>query len=388
MDATPFLRRLAAMALVAAAITLAGPAPARPLAYPGRAIVADLGRIVAPDGVQDSFKARIGGIDQWLDVRGQDRGNPLLLFLHGGPASPMLPAAWMFQRPLEEYFLVAHWDQRGAGKTYRESDPATVRGTLSIDRYVDDAIEVAELLRKRYGKSRIVLVGHSWGSILGMKAALKRPDLFSAYVGVGQVVSARENERLGFEYAVREATRRHDRVALAELASIAPYPGDQSITRERIVIARKWPQAYGGLSAFRDRSDYYFQAPLLSPAYTPEDVAAIDEGSRLTLDRVLPELLAVDFRGVRCFPVPVLMFMGRHDYTTPSAPTQAWLEGVEAPYKRGVWFERSAHLVPWEEPGKFLVSLLEYARPLAIATQRPARAAACSSSVNATLLRR
>ncbi|WP_202801442.1 hypothetical protein [Idiomarina xiamenensis] len=57
--------------------------------------------------------------------------------------------------------------------------------------------------------------------------------------------------------------------------------------------------------------------------------------------------------------------MGRHDYTTPSEPTAAWLKAVDAPYKKGVWFEHSAHMIPWEEPGKTLVSLLQYVRPLA-----------------------
>src|SRR3546814_5609637 len=94
-------------------------------------------------------------------------------------------------------------------------------------------------------------------------------------------------------------------------------------------------------------------------------VRAIDQGSVFTLWRVLPEFLEVDFTGVTSFPIPVVMFMGRHDYTTPSEPTAAWIAQVEAPCKAGVWFEHSAHMVPWEEPGKTLVSLLETVQPLA-----------------------
>jgi len=330
-----------------------------------RSIVADLDRITAPTGIQEAYKTRIGGIDQWLNVRGQDRANPMILFLHGGPAAPVTPTLWQFQRPIEEYFTVANWDQRGAGKTYAEADPGKVAPTLHIERYVDDAIEVAEHLRQRYGKDKLVLVGHSWGTIVGMKAALKRPDLFHAYVGIGQVISVRENERIGFEYGQARARAHGNREALRELASIAPYPGDKPITRERIVIARKWPQHYGGLSAFRSESRYYFQGPMLSPDYDPAQIEAIDRGSLLTLERILPEFVGVDFTGVKRFPIPVVMFLGRHDYTTPTAPTEAWLRRVEAPSKRVVWFERSAHMIPWEEPGKTLVSLLETVRPLA-----------------------
>lgn len=329
-----------------------------------RAAIEDLQRIAAPTGIQESYKATIGGIGQWLNVRGQDRNNPIILFVHGGPAAPITPTMWEFQRPIEEYFTVVHWDQRGAGKTYLETEPDKVAPTIRIERYVDDAIEVAEHVRKRYGKRKLVLVGHSWGTIVGMGAALKRPDLFHAYVGIGQVINTRENERISYEYAVEQAKLHKNEEALKDLASIAPYPGTGAITRERIIVARKWPQHYGGLSAFRDSSTYYFSGPLLSPDYDAAQVKAIDAGSLFTLGRLLPEFVKVDFSQVKTFPIPVVMFLGRHDYTTPTQPTVDWLAQVKAPSKQAVWFERSAHMVPWEEPGKTLVSLLNHVRPL------------------------
>lgn len=331
-----------------------------------RDVVRDLQRIVAPEGIQDTYKARIGGIEQWISVRGQDRDNPVILFVHGGPASPLIPSMWEFQRPLEDYFTVVNYDQRGAGKTFLANDPDKVAGTLRIERYVDDAIEIAEHIRKRYHKGKLILVGHSWGTVVGMGAALKRPDLFHAYVGIGQVINVRDNERISFEYGLAQARQHDNAKAVAELESIAPYPGDQPVTRERIIIARKWPQFYGGMSAYRDGSaKYFFGAARLSPEYDEADRKAIDAGNVFTLGRVLPQFLDVDYKDVREFPIPVVMFMGRHDYTTPSQPTAEWLERVRAPYKRGVWFERSAHMIPWEEPGKLLVSLLETVAPLA-----------------------
>ena len=331
----------------------------------GRTIIRDLGRIVSPSGIQETYKTEIGGIDQWINVRGQDKSNPIILFVHGGPASPLMPTIWQFQRPIEEYFTVVTWDQRGAGKTYVEDHSEALGKTLHIPRYVNDAIEIAEHVIKRYGKSKLILMGHSWGTIVGMNAALKRPDLFHAYVGIGQVINAQDNERISFEYAMKQAKAHGNAAAVEELESIAPYPGNVPITRERIIIARKWPQFYGGLTAYREESEYFYKAARLSPEYDSQDICAIDQGNVFTLGRILPEFLDVDFKSVYSFPIPVVMFMGRHDYTTPSEPTAAWLSKLAAPYKQGVWFDRSAHMIPWEEPGKTLASLLEFVRPLA-----------------------
>jgi pimeloyl-ACP methyl ester carboxylesterase len=357
---------LAAFLLLASAAASATDAcPDRSAYAPAREIVADLGRIVAPGGVQEAYEVPIDGVRHWVNVRGQDRANPLLLFIHGGPASPVIPTMWQFQRPLEEYFTVVNYDQRSAGRTFRINPPEAVEGTLHVQRYVDDAVALAEYLRTRYGKRKLVLMAHSWGTVVAMQAALQRPDLFHAYVGIGQVINVRTNEKLSFDYGLERARAEGNAAAVAEMEAIAPYPGDRPITRERIVIARKWPQHYGGLSAFRDGSAYFFRGPRLSPDYEDADRCAIDAGSMFTLGRLLDEFLQVDYTGVREFPVPVVMFMGRHDYTTPSQPTAQWLDAVHAPYKRGVWFERSAHMIPWEEPGKTLASLLEYVRPLA-----------------------
>lgn len=331
----------------------------------GKEIIADLDKIVNPNGVQESYKVKIGGINQWIYVRGQNRDNPIILFVHGGPASPISPLTWTFQRPVEEYFTVVNWDQRAAGKTFLEADINLISETIKIDQYVNDAVDLALYLTKRYQKNKVVLVGHSWGTILGLKAALKRPDLFYVYVGIGQVINSVDNERLSYEYAVAQAEKSRNELALKELKSISPYPGNEPLTRERIIVARKWAQYYGGLSAYRSESKYYFNAPLLSPEYTAADVNAIDAGNVATLGRILPEFLAVDFKNINNFPISIVMLMGRHDYTTSSAPTSEWLDKLKAPYKKAVWFENSAHLIPFEEPGKMLLALTEYVRPLA-----------------------
>src|SRR5690606_26264527 len=203
------MRRIATILLAClvpcAPALAAGECPDRSAYAPARELVAELERIVAPGGVQEAYEVPVNGVRHWVNVRGQDRANPLVLFIHGGPASPVIPTLWQFQRPLEEYFTVAHYDQRGAGRTFLLNPPEAVEGTLQIQQYVDDAIALADHLRTRYGKRKLVLAAHSWGTIVAMHAALQRPDLFHAYVGMGQVIHVRTNEKLSFDYGLQRA---------------------------------------------------------------------------------------------------------------------------------------------------------------------------------------
>jgi pimeloyl-ACP methyl ester carboxylesterase len=131
-------------------------------------ILASNRKIVSPDGIDEMVKVRIGGIDQWLSIRGKDRRNPILLFLHGGPASPAMPEAYTFQTPWEDYFTVVQWDQRGAGKTYAANSEQAMVSRMTIEGMTDDAAQVTEYLRQHYGKQKIFLLGHSWGTVLGV----------------------------------------------------------------------------------------------------------------------------------------------------------------------------------------------------------------------------
>ena len=130
--------------------------------------------------------------------------------------------------------------------------------TIRIQAYVDDLVAIAEHVRAKLGKDKLVLMAHSWGTIPSMRAALQRPDLFHAYVGLGQVINVRDYERISIGYGLAEAKRRSNDDAVREIEAIMPYPGDQPITRERIVAARKWPQHYGGMAAFRDETNLWF----------------------------------------------------------------------------------------------------------------------------------
>jgi len=332
---------------------------------PGRALVTDLDRIVTPNGVQESFIATLGGARQYVSVRGADRRNPILLYVHGGPASVELPISWSFQRPWEDFFTVVQWDQRAAGKSFLLNDPKAMAPTLEPSRYRDDAIELIDLLRSRYGKRKIFLLGHSWGSTVGLAVAAKRPDMLYAYIGMGQLIDFRENEKASYALVLDQARRDGNAVAVKELEAIAPYPGPGSLDIAKTGVERKWSIFYGGLAANRRDSDFYLHLGRLSPEYGLADRRAWDESSDFTMTTMWPKLASLSFENVRTLNVPTFLLMGRHDTTTPSNIAAAWLGRLKAPSKSVVWFSNSAHLPMIEEPGRMLQVLTTRIRPLA-----------------------
>lgn len=331
---------------------------------PGRKVVAELQRIVTPNGVQEEFEAVLGGARQAVSVRGADRDNPILLFVHGGPGSVEMPMAWSFQRPWEDYFTVVQWDQRGAGKSYPLNDPKTLTSTMTLERYRDDAIELIELLCRKYGKRQIVLMGHSWGSAVGLAVAAKRPDLLHAYVGMGQAISFRDNERVGLAWTIERARREGNVQALRELEALRPYPDLGPFTIDKADAWRKWSIGWGALAAYRPNADFYFESTRLSPEYTPADRKAWGEGSAFSVTTLWPKLADVSFQTLDKLDAPVVFFLGRHDYTVPAPIAAEWMERLQAPKKQLVWFEHSAHLPMVEEPGRVFAALLEHVRPL------------------------
>jgi pimeloyl-ACP methyl ester carboxylesterase len=279
-----------------------------------------------------------------------------------------LPNRYLFEGPWTDYFTVIEWDQRGGGKTYELNDPEKVAPTMHLDRMLQDAEELVAYLRTTYGRKRVFALGHSWGSILGLKLAERRPDWLYAYIGVGQVINMREGERIGYEWVLNTARKAGDGQAVKELEGIAPYPEHNgALPLEKINVDRKWSVRYGGLTYRRNSYDYWENAERLSPDYSESDFKAIDAGSAFSLPRLLPEMAAVDFTKLTRLGCPILMFAGRHDYTTPSELVQRWFDRLEAPSKHWVWFENSAHMIYAEEPGRVLVHLVQDALPFAAA---------------------
>jgi pimeloyl-ACP methyl ester carboxylesterase len=357
------------MGMLAMGVVTALPAAAE--APDPHAILADYGKIVSANGVDEAKAIEIGGIQQWITVRGRDRANPILLVIHGGPAAPDLPNRYLYEPSWADYFTVVQWDQRGGGKTFELNDPDTVAPTLSKERMIQDAQEVVAYLRTNYGKQKIFVLGHSWGSLVGLSLAERKPEWLYAYIGVGQIIDMHEGEKISYEWTLNEARKAGNQQAINELTAIAPYPEtDGSVPLDKLGTERKWSIIFGGLIHGRKSYDTLENTEKISPDYTETDFKAIDQGSAFTLPKLLPDLMSGDFTKVKKLNCPVLMFAGRYDYTTPSVLVKRWFDGVEAPSKRFVWFENSAHMIYEEEPGRFLVHLVQDALPLA-AAQRP-----------------
>jgi pimeloyl-ACP methyl ester carboxylesterase len=331
-------------------------------------VLAEVGKVVSANGIDQAKAVEIDGIRQWITVRGRDRHNPILLVLHGGPAAPDLPNRYLFEGPWTDYFTVVQWDQRGAGKTYELNARETVAPTMHTDRMVQNAEELVGYLRRTYGSKKIFALGHSWGTIIGLKLAERRPDWLYAYIGVGQIINMREGERIDYDWALNTARKAGDGQAVKELEGIAPYPEPNgTLPLEKINVERKWSVHYGGLTHGRQSYDYWENAEKLSPDYSDMDFKAIDAGSAFSLPKLLPEMAVTDLSSLTRLGCPVLIFAGRYDYTTPSEPVRRWFERIEAPSKRWVWFENSAHMMYAEEPGRVLMHLVQDALPFAAA---------------------
>lgn len=330
------------------------------------AVLAEVGRITSANGIDEARAVEIGGVQQWITVRGRDRRNPILLVIHGGPASPELANRYLFEAPWTDYFTVVEWDQRGSGKTFELNDAAAVAPTMSKERMIEDAEELVDYLRTAYHRDKIFVLGHSWGSLVGLSVAQRRPDRLYAYIGVGQIIAMKKAEKLSYDWTLAQARKAGNEQAVKELTAIAPYPeADGSVPLDKLGTERKWSIVFGGLIHGRSSYATLENTEKISPDYSEADFKAIDEGSAFTLPKLIGELMDTDFTGLTKLDCPVLMFAGRTDYTTPSPLIERWTKAVRAPVKKLVWFEQSSHMIYEEEPGRFLVHLVQDALPLA-----------------------
>lgn len=359
----PFRRAFIASFALMATVGLHAQSAA-PASESAAKIVAEA-QAIPPGGIDELKAVEIGGIKQWISVRGTNPDNPILLFIHGGPGSPMMPQSWIFQRSWEDFFTVVQWDQRGAGKTLAAASGPSA-APLTLDRMQADAEELVDYLRKTYGKRKIFVMGHSFGSVLGMRVALHRPDALYAYVGVGQMINAQKNETQSWLMARAAAVQAHNTVAVRELDALAPYPGQPGtpLSLERIGAERKWVVAFGGMRYGRTTDpEEAFQA--LSAAYSDSDREAAQRGEMQSVVDLVPQLMAVNFESTVSFNCPVFFFAGRTDMATPSAIVEQFYGRVQAPKKAFYPIDRAAHDVMFDAPGQMLVDLVRDVRPLA-----------------------
>jgi pimeloyl-ACP methyl ester carboxylesterase len=308
-------------------------------------------------------KLRIGGADQWILLRSDDAHHPIALYLHGGPGTSQLGSNPRHTRELERHFTVVDWDQRGAGKSY-----AAIRDVdrMNLDQFVEDTRELSRHLLERFGQRRLVLIGHSWGSAVGALAAARYPDLFHAYVGIGQIANMAEGEAASYRWVLGEARRGRHRRAVRALENIGPppYTGDW---QRKTITERSYVARYGG-EIHRSRlgaMGIVLRSLLLSRSYGLADRFNYFRGILGSMRLLWPQLLRVNlFESAPALEIPVFVIAGRFDHEVPSEIAARYFESLRAPAKRLVWFERSAHMPQYEEADRFTAFMLEQVLPL------------------------
>lgn len=304
-------------------------------------------------------KIRLGGIDQWILLRGISKDKPILLFLHGGPGNAQIGFAPAFQEELEKHFLVVNWDQRGAGLSY---DEGIQKETMTIAQFIKDAKDLIEYLLVRFKKKKIFLVGHSWGSILGMNLIEKYPQLFYAYIGVGQIVHMEKGEKLSYEYTYTYAREKRIQEAIDELTKIGLPPYKNVL--EGLVIQRKWLNQFHGVLANHDNFlSFTIEMIKKRSEYQDDDVEKLLKGISFSVVTMWPEILTVDlFTQIRKVHVPTYFLLGKFDFNTPTILVKEYYHMLDAPGKKAICFPNVAHHLPFENPNVFAKTIYNIAK--------------------------
>lgn len=328
-------------------------------------------RIVSPRGINEAGYVQLGGARQWVTIRGQDRRQPILVYLHGGPGGTTSDLAYSFQRPWEDYFTVVQWDQRGFGRS--AIDGEALRGTITKTQLVDDAIALIEHLRRRTGQQKVILLGHSWGTVLGAEVAKRRPDLLYAYVGFGQLTGWKRNME-ETRAALAEIGRTTGNAALVKaMADAGPAPDAHDTEAFSAWIAKiqthlsaargSWYNSAGA----KDIASRMLMTAFASPTLSLRGMwRMLNTDAELALDPLMASVADWDFRETlgRDFDVPMIFVSGRHDLQTPMAAAARLAAELCAPHTEMIVIENSAHFLVTEEPGRVLGALLKV-RPFA-----------------------
>lgn len=298
---------------------------------------------VVPGSIALLTKLRIGGVDQWVLIRGADRSKPVLLFLHGGPGMANMFLAHTFQRRLERDYVVVEWDRRGAGKSYDARFP---EDSLTVRRELQDTYEMTRWLQHHFSQPRIYLLGHSWGSYIGTLAVREHPEYYRAYIGVGQVASDSTKERMvQREWLMRAAFKTNDAALVDRMRNF----GD--ITETDIFRHRGELRTHNSFVPI-------LLASLRSPEYTWADILNIRPGAKFVEEHMKSNVIRGSLEAnVQELNIPVFFFLGAYDYTTPSSLAVTYFRRLNAPYKRIVWFPKSAHFPFFEQPQPFATEM-------------------------------
>lgn len=306
------------------------------------------------NGIAELRPVELNGYPQWQLIRGQDVSRPLLLFLHGGPGESNMWLAHYTMKELEKYFVCVNWDQRGTGRSFRPGPPPE---SMTIDQFVKDTIALIELLCARFGQQKVLLLGHSWGSVLAMKVAAARPDLLYAVIGMGQVVDMQRGEDLSYNYVLERTHAEHNRKAIRVLSQLG---GADTYRKDSTFVQRRWLVRYGGMMHSLDTRavvSILLNAPECSIVDCIRGLTRKD--MKFSCRRMGDEIMGIHLvQEIPELSVPVFFFTGSYDYTTPFVLVEQFYASLQASYKQLIWFEHSAHMPHMEEPDKFQKELI------------------------------
>ncbi len=312
--------------------------------------------------IQEARYVTLGGIEQWITIRGSDRANPVLLVVHGGPgdAQSLLRDTYAVY---ERAFTIVQWDQRGAGRTYArnpESPP-------TLERVVADGVELAAYLCDHLSKRKIVVLGHSWGSHLAVDMVQRRPGLFAAYVGTGQVGSWRESVRAQFDFMLARSRAAGDRKKVELMEAIGtpnPNDADQYFSWWRM----RNPYMCRTDSAWLDGAIALIRS---SPGFTEADMDALANGMGLSGRTTLQAMLATELQETaRTFEVPFFVIQGKEDMATPTSVAVRYYDAVKAPSKKLILIDGAGHFALVTHREAFLAALVREVRPFAVKAER------------------
>jgi pimeloyl-ACP methyl ester carboxylesterase len=305
----------------------------------------------------------INGVKQWVLIQSNDTTKPVLLILHGGPGYAFLPLFHGFNKGLENHFIVVNWDQRGAGRSYSPKIPAS---SMTLRQLLADLEEVTRYLKKRFHRKKIYLLGHSFGTVLGLSAVKKHPENYHAYIAVGQVVGPIPNEIAMYDWTLRQAIRGKNSRAVKELKMIGrpdeegQYPDKGPEGADPYETAESWMRYFGGeLYKKHDSTEidrWLLEQPEYRGKWGKKWRAGIPFSKKILTD---PAAWTLDFRkAVKKVNLPVFFLQGRHDYETPAPLVKEYATTLKAPRKKLIWFENSAHFPFYEESSAFNKALV------------------------------
>lgn len=310
----------------------------------------------------------LGGLEQHLVIRGQDSTKPVMLFLHGGPGSAETVLMRHFNPDIEKDFVMVYWEQRGAGKSFSSDIPVK---SMTMDQMVADTRELSEYLIKRFGQERLFLMGHSWGSLLGIMTAYAHPEYYHAFFGVGQVAHQYRAERVSYDWVLQQAHERGDTKGIRKLTAME-YPDSLAENKEWMAFLgpeRKYVTRYGGAMQGEARLWPVIRIILYAPEYTLSDKVKFVRGMMFSLQNLWPDVMHTNLiNAIDSMQVPVFILQGVHDYQTPYVVAKDFYDQLQAPHKEFFRFEHSAHSPLWEETEKFNAIVRERADLLKSAT--------------------